>query len=223
MPVMPVCSLREPTRYQTPKLTTGALRTSFVRTRSPLGRRVSVTPAVSAGAGAGEAPGRRRASRRRAPGGGRGGSGRSRVALASTSPSIDRTSLIRPLSFVPPRGVDERRTADPATPLSASGHRRRPSRRWRGARRGGVRPALADHRTHWPRAHASSRSAGKRARAASDRGPPPRRQRRVRDRPTAWPRGRSDRSRGGCLAAGSRERDASRGPRKSRSSRATRA
>ena len=53
MPVMPVCSLREPTRYQTPKLTTGALRTSFVRTRSPLGRRVSVIPAVSAGSGAG--------------------------------------------------------------------------------------------------------------------------------------------------------------------------
>ena len=53
MPVMPLCSLREPTRYQTPKLTTGALRTSFVRTRSPLGRRVSVTPAVTTGVGVG--------------------------------------------------------------------------------------------------------------------------------------------------------------------------
>ena len=53
MPVMPLCSLREPTRYQTPKLTTGALRTSFVRIRSPLGRRVSVTPAVTTGAGVG--------------------------------------------------------------------------------------------------------------------------------------------------------------------------
>ena len=47
MPVMPLCSFREPTWYQMPKLTTGALRTSFVRTRSPLGRRVSRTPAVS--------------------------------------------------------------------------------------------------------------------------------------------------------------------------------
>src|SRR5262245_5984517 len=55
MPVMPVYSFREPTRYQTPKLTTGALRTSFVRMRSPLGRRVSITPVVSARSAGGSA------------------------------------------------------------------------------------------------------------------------------------------------------------------------
>src|SRR5262245_51806385 len=43
-PVIPVCSLREPTRYQTWKLTTGAECTSFVSTFSPLGRMVSWTP-----------------------------------------------------------------------------------------------------------------------------------------------------------------------------------
>src|SRR5574341_225220 len=50
-PVMPVCSLREPTRYQTLKLTTGAPWTSLVRTRRPFGRTVSVIPAVRAGPG----------------------------------------------------------------------------------------------------------------------------------------------------------------------------
>ena len=38
MPVMPLCSFREPTWYQMPKLTTGALRTSFVRHAEPVGQ-----------------------------------------------------------------------------------------------------------------------------------------------------------------------------------------
>src|SRR4029453_11748071 len=49
-PVIPVCSLREPTRYQTLKLTTGAFRTSLTSTVRPFGSTVSCTPAVSADA-----------------------------------------------------------------------------------------------------------------------------------------------------------------------------
>src|SRR5262245_45717371 len=53
-PVIPVCSFRDPTRYQTLKLTTGAFRTSFTRTVRPFGSTVSWTPAVGVAAGAGD-------------------------------------------------------------------------------------------------------------------------------------------------------------------------
>src|SRR4029453_6718863 len=80
---MPVCSLRDPTRYQTLKLTTGALRTSLTSTVRPFGNTVSCTPAVRAdawdGAGAVAAPGGTPTAARRAPRGtpaGRRGGGR---------------------------------------------------------------------------------------------------------------------------------------------------
>ena len=50
-PVIPVCSLRDPARYQTLKLTTGAFRTSLTRRVRPFGSTVSWTPAVRAEAG----------------------------------------------------------------------------------------------------------------------------------------------------------------------------
>src|SRR5947209_4428067 len=48
MPVMPVCSFREPTLYQIQVLTTGAWCDGWIRTLSPLSSRVSCTSAMSA-------------------------------------------------------------------------------------------------------------------------------------------------------------------------------
>ena len=95
------CVVRDPTRYQTLKLTTGALRTSFTSTVRPFGSTVSWTPVVRLAAGRRLRPALARAPRRRRP---PGRAARSRLRTAAGGGSRRRGALTALVGPRRPRG-----------------------------------------------------------------------------------------------------------------------